>query len=173
MSAGLSFTIPLLVVLFVLWAAWTYQHKDRWFPAALRRAELAIVEAEYETRFDGKQFIGRLDRAYRLADGSLTPLEYKTRGYFRVFQTDIAELSLQSWLLRQQGFATVDYGFVVIQHNKSRKRKSFKVRLWDGPRCEAQIRRYLALRSHVESPSKNKDGKCKTCGHRSACSRVN
>lgn len=85
----------------------------------------------------------------------------------------VVGVSLQSWLLGQQGFATVDYGFVVIQHNKSRKRKSFKVRLWDGPRCEAQIRRYLALRLRVESPSKNKDGKCKTCGHRSVCSRVN
>jgi CRISPR-associated exonuclease Cas4 len=173
MSVGASFALPLFVVFVFLWAAWTYQHKDRWFPAALRKAELVIVEAEYETVFEGRQFIGRLDRAYQFADGSLTPMEYKTRGYFRVFETDIAELSLQAWLLRAQGMPTVEYGFVVIQHNKSRKRRSFKVRLWDSARCEAQIRRYLALRSQTATPSKNKDGKCRSCGHSAACSQAN
>jgi hypothetical protein len=104
-------------VAMVLLAVWRRQQRDRWLPPELRGATCVFVETELTTTFEGKEFVGRLDRVYEMSDASFIPLEFKTRKNFKVYDTDIAELSLQAWLLRKTGRAARYEGFVVVQHN--------------------------------------------------------
>jgi hypothetical protein len=168
----LSFALPFVFVAMVLLAVWRRQQRDLWLPPELRGATCVFVETELTTTFEGKEFVGRLDRGYEMSDASFIPLEFKTRKNFKVYDTDIAELSLQAWLLRKTGRAARYEGFVVVQHNTTRQRKCFKVPLWDDQRCQSQIQRHLAIKEQKAVAQKNKGGRCFSCGHRLTCNKL-
>jgi CRISPR-associated exonuclease Cas4 len=168
----ISFLISLVIVTLLLRVVWQRQHKNRWLPPELKNAKPSFVEHELLASFEGEEIVGRLDRAYQLSDGRWSPMEFKTRNYYKVFETDIAELSLQAWMLREQGFKTSAHGYVVIQHNETRQRRAFSVDLWSNDRCEMQILRRRQLMIKATVPVKTKDRRCMSCGHQIICART-
>lgn len=160
-----------------------------WLPEELKAASLVLVEKNIVIdmsfpaigrRLDqlgrgcdelGRSFgmVGRPDQVYRLANGDHVPLENKNRDDHRVYDTDIAQLSLQAWLLRQTGKPTASFGYVVINSRRTRQRKSIRVDLYADAVCVRIIQRYLDVTEGRAVAKKNRGGKCKSCGHRPEC----
>ena len=90
-------------------AVWTFMvwrgFAQNWLPSELAAGKVAQVERNLfvDTPFP---VVGRPDQVYRLPDGLHVPLENKNRDAHRVYETDIAQLSLQAWLLRLNGLET-------------------------------------------------------------------
>lgn len=142
--------------------------RKSWLPEELRRAEAVWVEKRLtvEAPF---WVVGRLDRVYRLAGGTHTPLEFKNRNTTRLFESDRAQLSLQAWLLRKSGKPTTEHGWLVVQERKSKQKRALKVDLGDDAYCERLIRRYLAVRDGQLQPVKADDARCNACAHKAIC----
>lgn len=139
-----------------------------WLPEELKGASLALVEKNIITDAPFP-VVGRPDQVYRLANGDHVPLENKNRDDHRVYDTDIAQLSLQAWLLRQTGKPTASFGYVVINSRRTRQRKSIRVDLYADAVCVRIIQRYLDVTEGRTVAKKNRGGKCKSCGHRPEC----
>jgi CRISPR/Cas system-associated exonuclease Cas4 (RecB family) len=134
----------------------------------LKDANLVYVEHNF---FVDAPFpvVGRPDQVYRLSDGRHVPLENKNRNSYRVYDGDVAQLSLQAWLLRELGKPTADFGLLAINHRQSGKRQAVRVPLWNDAACEQLIARYLALKEGKVLPRKSSGPKCTSCGHRTLC----
>ena len=139
-----------------------------WRPPELKNAKLVMIEKDLFTR-NPYAIAGRPDRVFQLQNRLLMPVEYKTRNYFRVHLTDIAEISMQAWLLRKTGRRTAEYGYITIRHRQTHERRSLPVDLWDDRRCEAMIQRYLDITNGRRAARKCDPRRCKGCGHRSYC----
>lgn len=141
---------------------------QNWLPKELKGATIAMVEKKLIT-VSPYPIVGRPDRVYRLSNGEYVPVENKNRDYHRVYETDIAQLSLQAWLLRQNNLPTSSFGYVVINSRKTRQRKSIRVDLYNNSVCARIIQRYIDLKEGRTYPHKSRGGKCKTCGHNQKC----
>ncbi len=150
-----------------LWLAWGGVTQD-WLPDELRAGKLVKVERGLHTD-EPYPVVGRPDQVYRLADGLHAPVELKNRNSERVFQTDIAEISLRAWLLRRNGMQTGRYGWVAINNRTTRRRTAVRVELKDDGFCEQLIRRYVDLVEKRAVPVKSRGKKCETCGHAERC----
>lgn len=139
-----------------------------WMPDELRTARIVMVEKAVRIR-SPYRIAGRPDRVYLIAGIGHIPVEYKNRDEHRVYDTDVAQLSLQAWALRQAGLSTGTFGYVVVNRRKTRERKAIKVPLKDDAFCVALIERYLALRAGKALPHKRRGAKCRSCGHRHYC----
>ncbi len=159
----------MLVLCLLMWliVVWRGMSQD-WLPLELKDARLVYVEHNF---FVDAPFpvVGRPDQVYRLPDGRHVPLENKNRNSYRVYDGDIAQLSLQAWLLRELGKPTADFGYVVINHRRTGKRQAVRVSLWSDAACEKLIERYLTLIDKHAKPHKSLGPKCKSCGHRGVC----
>lgn len=142
---------------------------ESWRPAQLRGARLVMVERDLFAGSGDLALAGRPDRVYRTRDKLYVPVEYKTRKGFRLYATDVAQLSLQAWQLRRTGKSTGPTGYVVVSETGSGKRRALAVQLGDDAYCEALMRRYHALRRDKESARRNTGPKCASCAHRSRC----
>ena len=142
--------------------------RPAWLPNELQSAKLAFVEKDFFTATPYR-IAGRPDQVYRLPNGSFVPVELKTRAQNRVFDTDVAELSLQAWLLRQKNKRTARHGYVAILNTTTHENTALRVDLWDDERCEAAIARYLDLMAGRAMPRKCGRQKCKGCGHTAYC----
>lgn len=150
-----------------------FESRDRersWQPEELRDAKCVMIERTLYTQ--NYSMVGRVDRVFQLTNGLLTPVEFKTREHFNVYAEDVAELSLQAWMLRQLGKKTHDRAYVLIQHRKTKERKCIEVQLYNESKCEEIILRYFMLKAGDVEPIKNKGGKCRTCGHRAMCHKI-
>lgn len=149
---------------FMVWRGFT----QNWLPPELAAGKVAQVE---KNLFAELPFpvVGRPDQVYRLPDGLHVPLENKNRDGHQVYETDIAQLSLQAWLLRQNGLHTAPFGYVVINSRKTGKRQAVRVELRNDVYCEQLITRYLDIIERRTAPRKSRGRKCNTCGHRSEC----
>lgn len=162
----------ILFALALLLAGWTFMvwrgFTQDWLPPELAAGKVAQVERNL---FINAPFpvVGRPDQVYRLADELHVPLENKNRDDHRVYETDIAQLSLQAWLLRLNGLETAPFGFVVINSRKTRKRQAIRVELRDDAFCERLVARYLDIIERRAKPRKSRGRKCNTCGHRAEC----
>lgn len=139
-----------------------------WLPGALVGAELVFVEKKF---FINAPFrvIGKPDQVYKRVDGKYVPVEYKTRGKPQVYETDVAQLSLQAWVLRRAGMFTAEDAFVVISNKASGRREAVPVRLRDDAWCEALIRRHIDVVSGKVAPTRSGGSKCRSCGHAGRC----
>lgn len=141
---------------------------QRWLPADLRGAKLAMVERNVRIEMPFR-LAGRPDRVYRLTTGVLVPVENKNRDDHLAYHTDIVQLSLQAWLLRRQGMRTASFGFVVINSRRTGRRLALRVALLDDRACLRVITRYFDVIEGRAAPVKSRGAKCRTCGHREIC----
>lgn len=139
-----------------------------WRPEELKSGRLVLIEENLITRTPFP-VVGRPDRVYRLPDGSHVPVENKNRDNYYVYNTDVAQLSLQAWLMRRNGMKTARHGYVAINNRKTGQRKAVRVDLYDDRRCEQIIARYLDIIHGQVIPTKSKSGKCRFCGHQLLC----
>jgi CRISPR-associated exonuclease Cas4 len=139
-----------------------------WLPAELASAKVVQIE---RTLFMSEPFavVGRPDQVFRLADGLHVPVENKNRNGHGVYASDIAQLSLQAWLMRKNGLETASFGFVAINDRLTGKRVAKRVELKDDRYCEQLLVRYLDIVEQRVAPQKSRGAKCNSCGHRAAC----
>ena len=140
-------------------------------PGELIGAKLVFNEVAMQCEHRYGSLTGRFDRVYQLPSGEHVPLEFKNKNDHRVHETDIAQLSLQAWLLRIKGMRTTSHGYVIVQDRTTRKRRTTKVTLYGDEKCESLIERYGALRRNNGFAKKDRGRKCKTCGHYGTCMR--
>lgn len=163
MSASWLVGGAILVV--VIWVALRrFPRRESWLPKELARARLRLVERDI---FIDKPYAmaGRPDRVYELQNGLLMPLEFKNRNRFVTYETDIAELSLQAWMLRRCGHATSSDGYVTIRQRGTGEHRCLRVRLLDDSECLALIQRYRAIMSGQVEPRTCPPRRCGTCEH--------
>jgi CRISPR/Cas system-associated exonuclease Cas4 (RecB family) len=134
-----------------------------WLPDDLKRGRLVMVEKDLFLEYPYK-IASRADRVYANGDGLFVPVEFKNRDGFQAFGTDIAQLSMQAWVLRQKGWPTAEYGYVVIRQRGSSRHTAKRVALKGSAYCEALIQRHFALKQGRVSPVKNSGPRCKSCG---------
>lgn len=153
-------------------AFWLYRFwrglVPKWLPAELEGAKLVQVEQDLYAKAPFK-VAGRPDRVYRTRDGLHVPVEYKNRDRFAVYEADIAQLSLQSWLLRQNGHRTAAFGYAVVNDRNTGEHKALRVDLKDDVFCERLIARYVDVIQRRVQARKSRGRKCNTCGHRTPC----
>lgn len=181
MHTLIAFGLFGLAVAAAVWTALVWRGFTQvWLPEELKHAKVAMVEKNL--RIDaplpvvgrsGKRLrlpvVGRPDRVYRLESGLHVPVENKNRDGHWIYDTDIAQLSLQAWLLRQKGMETASFGFVAINSRRSGRRQALRVELLGDGECLRIIQRYLDVIEGRAVPTKSRGGKCNTCGHRSIC----
>ncbi|MBS2132326.1 hypothetical protein KEX41_29535 (plasmid) [Burkholderia thailandensis] len=138
-------------------------------PAEVRNGSLIIVERTLRGAAP-RPFHGRLDRAYAFG-GLHFPVEYKTHTRDVAYATDIAELSLQAELLRQNGYATAPYAFVVNQARGARRPQWIRVDLWDRKAIEQLFVRHRELSRPDAISIPSRGAKCRSCGQASNCTR--
>ena len=154
----------LAIWLFLIWRGLSQD----WLPDELKAGTLILVERNLLVSAPFP-VIGRPDQVYRLKDKLYVPLENKNRNEHRVYETDIAQLSLQAWLLRRNGMPTAAFGYVAINSRRTGVRKALRVVLRDDAFCDTLIRRYLAITTSNAVPRKSRGAKCNSCGHRGYC----
>lgn len=159
-----SLALALAVWIFMVWRGFT----QAWLPDELKNSKIAMIERDLKTDFPYR-VVGRPDQVYRLPDGQLVPVENKNRDVVRVYDTDVAQLSLQAWLMRRNGLPTAPFGFVAVNNRKTRRRQAIRVSLKQDEECEALIASHIELIEGRTKPKKSRGGKCKSCGHRAAC----
>jgi len=158
--------IPILLAAF--WA-WRLYRRNAWVPLALMGTRLLMVEKTLHSN-DAFAVAGKPDRVYQKRNGTTIPLEYKTRNRIEIRETDIAQLSLQSWLLGKNGLQPAGHGFLAIRLRRNGKTVARRIALRPAGWCESLIQRFDALMSGQVAPEKTRDKwKCKSCGHRGRC----
>lgn len=169
---GIFIVGSVVLVAAILWLQWisAKQTNDAdWLPSELQGAVAAMIE---QTLRVDRPFpiVGRPDRVYRLADGLHVPLEYKHRTNTTIYDTEVAQLSLQAWLLRHVGNPTASFGFVVIDNPDTKRKQAVRVTLYDDVACERLIVRYLDLIEGRAKPrGTRRSKKCAKCGHQKYC----
>ena len=112
---------------------------------------------------------GTPDPVYRLPEGALVVVDTKRRQQPRLYDADIAPLSIHRVRLAARkafrGQAIAEYGYprLVTPDGLVYQR----VALWDAARVVALHRRYWALRDERGAPTgAEAAGPCRRCGHR-------
>ena len=158
--------VVLLVLgyLFMIWRGIS----QNWRTPELKAGRVVKVEEDLRTDFPFR-IVGRPDQVYQIAGGLHITVDNKNRDVFRVYETDVAELSLQAWLLRRNGLATTGHGYLVVNNRLTGERRALRTVLWNDEKCERLIQRYLDLVDGRVSAKKSTGPKCRSCGHRATC----
>lgn len=154
-----------VIIASILWLALRSRRiTEDWLPPELAAARLALIEKDLfcERPF---RLAGRPDRVYVHQSGIMTPLEFKNRERFVTYQTDVAELSLQAWLLRRKGKRTSAYGYVTVRQRSTGIHRCLRVSLMSDKACEALIRRYQDVCSGRVEPQPCPPRRCGSCRH--------
>jgi hypothetical protein len=108
----IAITFIALAAALAIWIfmVWRGMSQD-WLPIELKTAKLVNVEEDLIVD-EPFPVIGRPDQVYRLKNGLHVPLELKNRDQYRIYDTDVAEISLRAWLLRKNGKKTASYGYM-------------------------------------------------------------
>ena len=140
-------------------------------PEELRTAKLVASEQHYRCQ-KPVALSGTPDQVYRLPEGALVLVDTKRRLRARVYDADIAQLSIYRVLLAAQkafrGQPLAAYGYVRLVTPEGVVYR--RVELWDTARVVALHRRYWALRDGRDTPTGAETaGLCRWCGHRERC----
>lgn len=162
------------VIIALLVAAWGVYKSTKpdatadWQPHELMTAELMHIEQDLAgTLSTGHHLYGRPDRVYKTKSGQHIPVEYKTRMRQTVYPSDVAQLSLQAWLLGKNGYKPAQHGYVVVDTPKGRE--AHPVRLLGPEKSESLVARYLDILDGKTTPRATPGRKCESCGHASRC----
>ena len=165
MSTTNMLIVASVLIAGVVWLALRSRRiAENWLPPELAAARLALIEKDLfcERPF---RLAGRPDRVYVHQSGIMTPLEFKNRERFVTYQTDVAELSLQAWLLRRKGKRTSAHGYVTVRQRSTGIHRCLRVSLMSDEACEALIRRYQDVSSGRVQPQPCPPRRCGSCRH--------
>lgn len=161
--------IGLLVLAIVVAQTLSRRGPPDWLPAELRDAKIASREQQYSGHVGGFHVVAKPDRVYQLPDGTQVITELKTRFGNDAYEGDILQLSAGAALLAA-GSHVADYGYVFIEHPKTKKRVSKKVQLLDATKLQGVMQRYVDVKSgRVEPKRCNVVKKCRQCLHAARC----
>jgi CRISPR/Cas system-associated exonuclease Cas4 (RecB family) len=141
----------------------------QWLPVELHDAELMGSEKMFSC-LRPLAITVRIDRAYRARDGTLTLIEFKRRAVCRVHSADVAELSVQRYVLQRAGHAVNRRAYVVVVPPDGARSRALPVELEDEQRVEhraARLRAILDGRARPNGPLQA--AVCRGCGHRDVC----
>jgi CRISPR/Cas system-associated exonuclease Cas4 (RecB family) len=167
-----DYLILLVVIALIIWALRVSRHDDQDEGLTIDKSADLIFKEKPLYAESPWRVSGRPDRIYRLPNRLHFPLEFKTRDHYRIYETDVAQLSLQAWLLRENGYPTVSYGYLVIKNRKTHNKKTIKVSLQNTTYCNQLMQRHLDLIEHRQTPRKSYGLKCEKCGHKPLCRPV-
>ena len=149
-------------------------------PPELKAGRLIMVEQEIYVEQPYK-ISARLDQVYEITykgKTCLVPADFKTRANpTRVYDTDIAEVSLQAWVLRHSAkkYHTAPFGYILIHNTTDKRMYPKKFNLLSDQECEDMIRRYFDLAKPgghaVPNPLPAGSKKCVACSHKKRCGR--
>lgn len=140
-----------------------------WLPRELHDAKLVWSEKAFRCH-EPVRIAVRIDRAYRLRDGSLVLIEFKRRAHLRVRLADVAELSAQRYVLNQAGHVVSQRAYVAVILPDGTRSRAMPVEVEDAQQVERRVARLLALRERLAPPSGPlHPAACASCGHRGAC----
>lgn len=167
MTYWLTVVLPVAAFLLFAFILWRGQTQD-WRPLDLKEGKVVMVEDNLYVEHPYR-IIGRPDQVVKRADGVHIPVDAKNRDAYRVYATDIAELSLQAWMLRRHGLKTALHGYLAVTNRLTGQRKALRVTLGDDRYCENLIERYIIL-MEGRVPARRMSGrKCLSCGQRDRC----
>ena len=165
----------LCVVAFVAWqrrqSRKIQARENLWLTNELKQAKLTMVEQKWQVEYP-YNIVGRFDRVYEFdiqGKKVLMPVDFKTRARDRVFDSDIAEVSLQAWMLRQSGFITSAHGYIVIKNTATGATTPHRFALKSDVECQHLIEHYFNLTSKRILAKQAPTFKCKGCSHHSRC----
>ena len=152
-------------------------------PSELKAGRLIMVEQEIYVERPYK-ISARLDQVYEITYNGktyLVPADFKTRATNRVYDTDVAEVSLQAWMLRNRAGGKkhhrqiAPFGYILIHNTTDKRMYPKKFALLSGQECENMIERYFDLvnpREYVvPTPLPASSKKCVACSHKKRCGR--
>ena len=142
-------------------------------PRDLANAELVYMEKLFRIR-EPLRLVAKVDRVYRLLDGTLVLVELKTRWRDRPYLTDVIQLSAQRLAIEAQtGEVVAPYAFVsVLRLGRLGRLRSHRVSLLDAGAVIRLHRRREAIIDLLERPTyAASDAACRGCALRSKCDR--
>lgn len=144
--------------------------RDSHLPFELRRAELAYAEHTFQTD-DKPRLRARVDRVYRMSNGTYVLLELKSRRRKVAYSSDIIELSAQRVaLMAQEGVPVALHGYVLAQDANGRFIGAVRVDLLNEQQVYALMKRQSAVLADPEVAVANGFPRlCASCEHASRC----
>lgn len=175
MTVALALGSAALALLLALaWRARTRGSSERASrPKPLAHAELVFMEALFRTR-EPLRLVVKVDRVYRLPDGTLVLVELKTSWRDRPYLTDVIQLSAQRLAIEAQtGEVVAPYAFVsVLRPGRLGRLRSHRVSLLDADAVvRLHRRREAVLAMQVRPVYATSDAVCRGCALRSKCDR--
>lgn len=184
----LSFSLILIAVaaligLALIWRALNIKSRQPIIkmdlPPELKAGRLIMVEQEIHVEQPYK-ISARLDQVYEIVYNGktyLVPADFKTRATNRVYDTDVAEVSLQAWMLRNcaggNKHRVAPFGYILIHNTTDKRMYPKKFTLLSDQECENMIERYFDLvnpREYVvPTPLPASSKKCVACSHKKRC----
>lgn len=109
---------------------------------------------------------GRPDWVRRAEDGkTLVVYDFKTRAMHRTYKSDIIQLSVYAYILKQKGYAVSEQGVVRCMDGKG-SFKDIQVKLMSSAQIENLYKRYFYIQSNPEEAEKNAHkALCLHCEH--------
>jgi CRISPR/Cas system-associated exonuclease Cas4 (RecB family) len=142
-----------------------------WLPDELANAQLVLAEPPPFRVERPLPVVAKMDRAYRLKDGKLALVEFKTRRAHRVYASDVVELSMQRFALEHGGHGMAsDIAYVVTQREGRNDRRTHRVKLLAVQDAEAVANRYQNIVTGKIRPTKTENLRlCRACAFRAVC----
>ncbi|MDR2336186.1 MAG: PD-(D/E)XK nuclease family protein [Burkholderiaceae bacterium] len=169
--------IGLIGVALLLAAVWvrrrpTGERASR--PRELAGAELVYMEKLFRIQ-EPFRLVARVDRAYRMAKGTLVLVELKTRAHGRAYPSDTIQLSAQRLAIeRQTGEPVEPYAYVSVPGTTTRPGwRFFRVHLLDEQQVIALARRRDQLLTGDARPGyAASERACAGCALQNKCDRT-
>ena len=142
-------------------------------PSELAGARLVYMEKQFRIR-EPISLVARIDRAYRVADGSIVLVELKTRWRNRAYPTDVIQLSAQKMALEAQtGQRVAAHAFVTVQKpTKAAEKRSHGVKLMEQSEVVAlHRRRQDVVEGRLAPRYADSANACKECAYRARCDK--
>lgn len=139
-------------------------------PPEVRNGSLIMVEQTLKGEFP-RPFHGKPDRAYEFK-GLHFPVDLKSHARNTAYRGDIEQLSLYAELLRQNGYRTASFGFILNKARGSETSEWIRVNLLDQKAINQIFIRYDRLGQSNYLPKPSRGPKCRTCGQAANCSQT-
>ena len=140
-------------------------------PEALADADLIYVEKRFSV-VSPLGLIAKVDRGYRMRDGTIVLVEFQTRWVDQIFMSDVIQLSAQRMAVRgQTRRAVAPHGYVVVKtRSRNTRRTTHRVELMSEDEVAALARRREdILGGRIAPQYSNSPKMCRRCGFRSQC----